>query len=305
MTCLARGQSGATAAGCALVKADRDSDLGLASVAARRWDSVIDVGRQPAHVRRAVRDLGPVAGSYLFVSTVRVYAETTRARIDESAPTLDPSRDDIVSPQEYGEGKVACENYVTAGVGDRSMIVRAGLLGGPGDVSGRSGYWPWRFATANGSGVLVPAAPDQPLQMLDVRDLAAWLVTLCEYPSVGTFNATGADTTLGDTLLHARAVSGSQARPVPIPGAMLIEQGVRPWLGPRSLPLWSGDAVLPLVDSTKAAAAGLTRRPVDQTLSAALEYERHGRTGAWPRGSGLSDADEADLLGEVLRTAQA
>ncbi len=177
VTCAARGNSGNAPAGSRFLQTDRDSGNGLAAAAARSWDAVIDVSRQPGQVRRAVRDLAPSAAFYVFVSTGNVYASQQAPDQDEDAALLPPLEADVMeSMEDYGPAKVACEAAVTAGFGpERRAIVRSGLIGGPGDVSGRSGYWPLRFAHPGGDGVLVPDSGERPTQLIDVRDLARWL----------------------------------------------------------------------------------------------------------------------------------
>ena len=165
--------------GAVLLRTDRDGEDALAPVAAEHWDAVIDVARQPIHVRRAVRDLEPMVERYLFVSSGNVYASQEEIGQNEDALRLDPLDTDVMaSMEDYGAAKVACENAVLAGFGNsRTVIARAGLIGGPGDLSGRSGYWPWRFAhpSGNNGAVLVPDVPELPTAVIDVRDLAAWL----------------------------------------------------------------------------------------------------------------------------------
>ncbi|HEX2706048.1 MAG TPA: NAD-dependent epimerase/dehydratase family protein, partial [Candidatus Lustribacter sp.] len=180
VTCVARGSVRLPPEGAELVRADRDRDGALAPVAGRPWDSVIDVARHPGQVRRAVAGLVATTAHYVFVSTGNVYADHRRPGLDESAPTLPPLAGEVMSDMsEYGAAKVACEDHVVAGFGPgHSLIARSGLIGGPDDWSGRSGYWPWRFAhPSNPEGrVLVPDTPDLSTQVIDVRDLAQWLV---------------------------------------------------------------------------------------------------------------------------------
>ena len=167
--CLARGVD--VPDGTVLVHADRDRDDALASVAAEHWDAVIDVARQPGHVRRAVRDREPMVERYVFVSSGNVYASQKEIGQNEDALRLDPLNADVMaSMEDYGAAKVACENAVLAGFGSsRTVIARAGLIGGPGDLSGRSGYWPWRFAHPSGGdgAVLVPDAPELPTAIIE------------------------------------------------------------------------------------------------------------------------------------------
>lgn len=150
VTCLARGTSGAPPDGATLVRGDRDADDAYAQVRNAAWDAVVDVSRQPGQVRRAAQTLGRTCGTYVFVSTVSVYADHSRPGEDESAallPALDA--DVMVDMGAYGSAKVACERHVLEAVGaDRALIARPGLIGGPGDTSDRTGYWPWRFARA-------------------------------------------------------------------------------------------------------------------------------------------------------------
>ena len=303
VTCAARGVSGAPAAGASFVATDRDQEYGLAEVAARRWDAVVDVARQPRHVARAVRDLAPVTGHYVFVSTVNVYAGWPGGSDDESSTRVAPLRGDWTGPGAYAAAKVACEDLVTAAFAPpRVTLVRPALIGGPGDVSGRSGYWPWRFAHPTGPRVLVPDVPAQPCQILDVRDLADWLVAICERRLAGAFNAAGVQTTVQKTLGLSRRVAGGGAAPLSASSSWLLDHGVIPWLGPRSLPLWLGDDLQPAITSCgPAVAAGLRRRPLRVTLADALTYEL-GRVDPPPHGAGLTDAEERELIAALLGT---
>src|SRR6478735_5039894 len=188
VTCLARG-SDEPPPGATFVTADRDLDDGLDAVAQQTWDAVVDVTRHPGHARRAVRDLA--ARHRVLVSTGNVYAQFDAVEQPEDSPLRDPLDGDLMTDMEvYGEAKVSCENAVREGDGT-STIVRSGLIGGPGDWSGRTGYWPWRFAHPVGDRVVVPDELDFPCAVVDVRDLAAWLVTVAERRLDGTFNATG------------------------------------------------------------------------------------------------------------------
>jgi len=305
VTCLARGESGQVPAGIRFVRGDRSRPDAYAQVSAEDWDVVVDVSRQPGQVADAVRALGERAGSYTFVSSGNVYADAATPGQDERGQLLDPLPGDVMeSMDSYGEAKVACEDRVLAGFGaDRSLIVRAGLIGGPGDVSDRSGYWPFRFSEpAGGDGsVLVPDTPGLPAQLIDVRDLAEWIVDAGEDGTAGVFNATGETVTLAEHLAVARAVAGHTGPVVGAGAQWLLDHEVEPWSGPRSLPLW-----LPLPDyagfnardSSAARAAGLVTRPLAQTLADTLRWERR-RVPTGPRRAGLAAADEAALLAEL------
>lgn len=297
VTCAARGTTALPPDGAYFAMIDRDLPDSLDGLAAERWDAVVDVSRQPGQLRRAVRALEPVTGSYVFVSTASVYPDWTLDVIDESTPTLGPLEGDEASMEQYGMGKIACENAVLDAFGpERSAILRAGLIGGPGDRSGRSGYWPWRFAHPSGPEVLVPDVADQVSQLIDVRDLAAWMVTVCEDRVAGTYVVDGPATTLGHALAAAMAAAATSVPTLPVAEEWLLAQGVTPWMGPRSLPLWLGDPNdRARFDTTAATRAGLTCRPLVETFEGALHYEAN-RAGPHPQGAGLSDDQERALL---------
>lgn len=297
VTCAARGTTSLAPQGCRFVRIDRDLPTSLDDLAAEQWDAVVDVSRQPGQVRRAVRALEPVTASYVFVSTASVYPDWTLDVIDETTSTVMALESDEASVEQYGEGKVACENAVLDAFGpSRAAILRAGLIGGPGDRSGRSGYWPWRFAHPSGPDVLVPDADDQISQLIDVRDLAAWMVTVCENRVSGVYVVDGPATTLGEALTAAMSAAITSVQTVPVAEEWLLAHDVSPWMGSRSLPLWLGDRnERARFDTSAATRAGLTCRPLVATFLGALDDEEE-RPGPRPRGAGLSDGDERDLL---------
>lgn len=292
VTCLARGSAPAPE-GARFLVGDRDDDAGLAPVAGTTWDVVVDVSRHPGQVRRAVRDL--TTGHWVFVSTASVYADASRVEQTEDAPVLEPLDGDVMTSLEvYGEAKVACEQAVRAATAP-AAIVRPGLIGGPGDWSARSGYWPWRFAHPTGDDVIVPDDPDLPCALIDVRDLADWLVAVAERRVSGTFNATGPTLSLAEALAVAAEVGGTGARPRPVAPERLRELGVASWMGPMSLPLWIDDPEargLATLTTARARGAGLHTRPLAETFRDALTYEEH-RTE--PRRAGLTDDEERRL----------
>jgi nucleoside-diphosphate-sugar epimerase len=305
VACLARGSAGAVPQGARFVRADRDRDDAYDGVVARRWDAVIDVARQPGHVRRSVSNLKRVCARYLFVSTGNVYADHGTPDQAEDAPLLPAlEADSMSSSAEYGEAKVACEHAVLGGFGDdRSLIARAGLIAGPGDESGRSGYWPWRFASpADSAGaVLVPDDARQQSQLIDVRDLATWLVDCAENGVAGVFNAVANRMSLSDHLGIARSVTGHAGQVVPASTDWLSGHGVTSWAGPRSLPLWIDDPGwfgFASRDTSRAEAAGLAARPLEHTLADVLEWEL-SRPQPGPHGAGLTDAEERALLAQA------
>ncbi len=307
VTCLARGAAGSPPGGAHFVLADRDEPGAYDAVSAERWDVVLDVSRQPGHVRRAVAALEPSSGTFVLISSGNVYADHRTVGGDESTPLLQALESDVMADMStYGEAKVACEQAVMAGFGPgRSLIARAGLIGGPGDPFDRGGYWPLRFArpaTSDGR-VLVPDAPHQPTQLIDVRDVARWIVEAGTGEVRGAFNATGPTVPLREHLEAARAVADHTGRLVAAPEDWLAAQGVEPWMGPRSLPLWLPDpdyGGFSARDSGRARAAGLRTRPLEQTLADTLAWELT-RDLAAPRRAGLSDDEELDLLALLER----
>jgi nucleoside-diphosphate-sugar epimerase len=315
VVCAARGESGAVPPGARLVPVDRDTPDGLAALAGQRFDAaaggrvfdaVVDVASMSVSwVRAALRAVGAGARHWTFVSTGSVYADHSRPGTTELLPPLEDDPAAGRDPERYGGVKVASEDAVRAEVGDRAFVVRAGLITGPGDRSDRFGYWPARFA--RGGRVLVPDAPDQAAQHVDVRDLAEWIVTAGEQRLTGTFDAVGPITPLPDLLAEVRAAvadqvtdqwAASDVTVVPVGSAELVAAGVAPWSGPRSLPLWLPDgehAAMMARDPGPARAAGLVTRPVADTAVAALAHERALGLDR-PRRAGLTPAEEADLL---------
>jgi len=310
VTCLARGNSGEVPAEVRLVRADRDRSDAYDAVTAERWDAVLDVSRQPGHVRRAVVAFASAAQRYLFVSSVSVYASQRELGQDEDASLLPPRESDVMeSMEQYGQAKVACEQAVTGAFGvRRSLVARVGLIGGPGDWSGRSGYWPWRFArpSSHYGAVLVPDAPEVPAAVIDVRDLATWLVGCAEAGTVGVFNAGGTPLPLPNHLEQARAVAGHTGPLVSAPGDWLLQHGVQNWSGPTSLPLWLADPDrygMNARNTTRARTAGLVTRPLEQTLTDTLAWEL-ARPKPGPHGAGLTDEEERDLLDALASTVR-
>lgn len=306
VTCLARGTSGIAPRGAKLIKADRSLPDAYDEILDQRWDSVIDVSRQPGQVRGAVSALARSCNTFVFISSASVYADREQPGQDESAALLPPLQAEVMENMEsYGQAKVACEQHVLDAFGeDRSLIVRAGLIGGPGDESDRTGYWPLRFARAAGSGrrVLIPDVPSLSTQVLDVRDLAGWIVDRACTGDTGILNATGETMCFEEHIDTARRVGAHQGPVVSVGSEWLLKQGVTPWMGPKSLPLW-----LPMAeyagfgarDSSAAAKAGLSRRSLESTLRDTLAWELSRIPSPAVRGAGLSDADEESLL-EVL-----
>ncbi|MGJ7907049.1 NAD-dependent epimerase/dehydratase family protein [Actinopolyspora sp. H202] len=303
VSCAARGTSGAVPPGATLLPVDRDAPGEIERLAGSGFDAVIDVATHDlGWVRNALRALAETAGHWTFVSTINVYADTATRYQTIDAPLLEPvtepqrSAGARLTPEIYGGVKVASERAVREVVGDRALVVRPGLITGPGDNMDRFGYWPARFA--RGGRVVVPGAPEQPIQHLDVRDLAEWVVTAGELGITGTHDAVGPIRTLGSVLDEIAELAGTaDVQQVPVTPEKLLEAGIVHWEGPRSLPLWAPSSHYGVVthDPAPAAADGLLTRPLAETVRAALAEER-ARGLHRPRKSGLTPAVEAELL---------
>jgi 2'-hydroxyisoflavone reductase len=269
------------------VEGDLTGDL--AALRGREWDAVVDLDptQLPRHTRARAEALD--AGHYVFVSTISVYSDPS-APLDESAPVLEPPdpEPEEFDPEQYGGLKVGSERVVQEVFGDRAAIVRPGLIAGPHDPSDRFTYWPRRLAEPGP--VLAPGSPDRPVQLIDARDLGAFLVLAAERRLAGIYNGTGPaePLTLGETLARI----APEADLVWVGDQTLLDAGVGPWM---ELPLWlPGDeyAGLMRADVSRAIAAGLTFRPLEETARDTLAWSRE----AGEQRPTLSREKEAELL---------
>jgi nucleoside-diphosphate-sugar epimerase len=297
VTVACRGESGSVPEGATHAAWDRTGPV-PDSLAVTAFDAVVDVARHPSWVRSAVAAF-PDA-HWVFVSTISVYTDdsTPHGTVD-SLPTHEPihTDEDLTSgPHVYGAMKVGCEHAVTEAV-DSWVVVRPGLIVGPGDRSGRFSYWPNRVA--DGGEVLVPGSPDECVQVIDVRDLASWLVGCAERRTTGVFHGTGRATSRVDFLEQIAAGVGldeSDRRWTWVDQDFLAEHDVEPWDGPRSLPVWLPQpeyAWLMSVDVEASYAAGLETRPLADTARDTLAWLRD-EPGAPV--SGIDRAAEREVL---------
>lgn len=243
---------------------DRASDL--SALRGRDWDAVVDVAAyHPSVVQSSLEVVA--APRYLFVSSVSVYADQSVPPV-EGAAVYQLEGPDDTSPGSYGARKAACEDLVRKSLGAGATIVRPGLIVGPYDPTDRFNYWLRRLAA--GGTVLAPGGPNDPVQFIDVRDLAQFIVRLIGQGLSGTYNATGPTMTFGSFLAVCQRALRSDAQLVWVPTADLLAAGVSPWMG---VPLWIGDAGWKganRVNIDRALEAGLTTRGLQDTIEAVM-----------------------------------
>jgi len=265
---------------------DRDGDLDKLS--GRTWDACIDTsGYLPRVVHASAERLHGAVAHYTFISTISVYADDVTPHQDESAPlvTLDDESTEEINGDTYGGLKVLCEQVVQTVYPTQALIVRPGLIVGPHDPTDRFSYWPVRIQ--RGGTVLAPAAPDQPVQVIDARDLAIWILKGVEEQMTGIFNATGLSVPFGHVLEVCQQAANSVAHIEWVDPAFLLDQGVQPW---SELPLWLGadGTGIMQTDINRAVEAGLTFRPLVETVADTLGWaatrspDREWRAGLTP-----------------------
>jgi 2'-hydroxyisoflavone reductase len=272
-----------------------DRDGGLTPLQGRSFDGVIDTsGYVPRVVRQSAELLADIAGFYAFISTISVHPDGTAAGYEESAPTLeldDPESENVAA--DYGALKAACERVVEAAFPGRCLNVRAGLIVGPHDPTGRFTYWVTRVVL--GGTVLAPAPASAPVQFIDARDLASWTVEMVSRSKAGVFNATGpaAPLSFGRLLEECARATGSRAVVTWVDPDFLLARGVEPWSG---LPLWlPGEAGMLQAGIGKALGAGLRFRPLEQTVRDTWKWAEGLPDAAGE--AGMARGREAELLG--------
>ena len=262
---------------------DRDGDL--EALKGREWDAVIDPsGYVPWTVRVSAELLANAAGHYTFISSVSVYDELEEPGIDEdhSVGMLSPERVEELEgmgaaeaiKEHYGELKFLCEKEVERAFPERSLIVRPGLIVGRYDFTDRFSYWVNRIA--EGGEVLAPGRRDKPVQFIDVRDLAEWILRMVESKANGTFNATGPENelTMQEFLIECKDTVGNNTELVWIDEKFLVGHEVNGW---SDMPLWIPDSMnssgFLAVDIRKALDAGLQFRSLEETIRDTQAWE--------------------------------
>jgi 2'-hydroxyisoflavone reductase len=287
------------------LRGDRDGDL--SSLRGRSWDAALDTcGFVPRVVRDSAQLLGSAVGHYTFVSSISAYGDFSRRRLTEEtlvSELPDPASEDI--ERYYDQLKAACEREVAAAFDERLLIVRPGLIVGPDDPTERFTYWVRRLA--DGGPVLAPWASEQPVQLIDVRDLSEWIIRMIERGAGGAYNATGPARPLTFTRMLERMKSavGPKASLRWIEEDRLAKADVQPW---EDLPLWLDVSRHPDfagfldVDVSRALASGLSFRSLETTAIDTLAWARAhpARDITWfgnnARGPGLEPAREQQLL---------
>ncbi len=298
VTTLTRGISGPSASGALALHGDRADPAALrAALGDASWDAVIDTwSGAPAVVRDSATLLRDRAGHYGYVSSRSVYTWPIAAGADESAPVVDGDPAGTGN-QDYAAAKRGGELAAAGAFGHRALLARAGLILGPYEIVGRMPWWLGRIE--RGGDVLAPGPPDRPLQYIDCRDLAAWMLSAADRGIGGAFNAVSqpGHATMASLLGAAVSVTGSGARLVWTDPEVIEAAAIEAW---TELPIWvppAGEAA-GLHDGNVAAAyaAGLTCRPVADTVAATWQWiQAEGYPAARP-GTGLDPARERQVL---------
>ena len=274
----------------ARIHGDRNGDL--SALAAGSWDAAVDTsGYFPRIVRASAEALAGSAAHYTFVSSISVYADLSQPPTESSAVgTLADETVEDFGPEfvNYGPLKALCERAAADVFGERTLVVRPGFIVGPHDLTDRFVYWPRRVA--RGGTMIAPGPPDRPMQFVDARDLAGWMLDLVEQRAAGTYNATSPGVSMGDFL----AACPGEVDIAWLQDDFLAEHGV----GEGDFPLWSPDpgfAAVHEADVAKAIRDGLTFRPIAETIRDTLAWDAT-RDDAPP--VGLAPEREAELLAE-------
>ncbi|HEY6189287.1 MAG TPA: NAD-dependent epimerase/dehydratase family protein [Pyrinomonadaceae bacterium] len=281
----------------------------LDALKGKKWDVVIDVPTTlPVWVRDAAQVLKGNVDRYVFISTISVYSDTSKPGMDETGPLhkyegADPMKETQETLRAsnyglYGPLKALSEQEAEKWFPGKALIIRPGLIVGPGDPSDRFTYWPVRID--RGGEILAPGNPTDPVQFIDARDLAEWVIRMVEQEATGVYNATGpaSPLTMAEMLYGIKAVTTSDARFTWIDADFLEAQKVRPW---GDMPVWipprGGEVGFARINIQRALAKGLTFRPLADTARDTLVWykslpaERRAKMGA-----GLTAQRETEVL---------
>ena len=278
---------------CENILGDRERDLERLQ---GEWDAVIDTcGYVPRVVGLSAAHLEPRVRRYAFISSISAYTSLEGLPDENAALGQLEEQTEEITGGSYGPLKALCEQAVTRTFGARGLLIRPGLVVGPFDPTDRFSYWVDRVA--RGGAVIAPQA--QQTCFIDARDLAGFVIHALERDLSGAFNADGRSQSLSDVLEVMRSVSDSDAAFTWVTGEFLLEQGIKPWAGADSLPLWTAGDPLG-TNIGKALSVGLTHRSLEDTVRETLEWLRSREAGhSWR--SGITAAREAALL-EVWRS---
>ena len=277
---------------------DRGQDV--EKLSGREWDAVIDVaGYLPRVVRLSAQGLHGRVGRYVYISSISAYAGFSKIGTNESDPVgkLKDESVEEITDETYGPLKALCEKTVQDLYGDRALIVRPGLIVGPHDPTDRFTYWPMRVK--RDGDMLTPEKPEAPIQVIDVRDLSAFIIKLMEENASGIYNATGPDYQLsvGALLDACQRVIGSSAAFHWASVEFLKEHKVEPW---SDMPVWIPESEPDMegfsrVDVSKAINAGLNFRPLEDTIRDTIAWaETRPQDYVWR--AGLNPEKETMLL---------
>ena len=252
------------------IKGDRDN--GLDGLKGRKWDAVIDnSGYVPRHVQDSARLLAPNCDRYLYISTVAVYADLSKA-INEDSPLakIDDESIEEVTWQTYGPLKALCEKRAAAEIdADELTILRPTYICGPGDHTDRFSYWPIR--TRKGGEMLWPGTPQDTIQIVDVRDLARFTMDCLDRDISGTYNMVNppGEYSMGDLLEDCQAISATNVDATWVPEDFLVANGLNPG---AQIPIWGGGARAMDVSTERAMAKGMHHRPPRETARDILTW---------------------------------
>lgn len=274
---------------------DRDPNKGegLHALKEGAWDVCIDnSGYYPRMVKASAELVAPRVRQYIYVSSISAYKDNDKPGLDETAPVAtleDPAVETMGDQfQNYGGLKALCEQVSEAAMPGRATIVRPGYIVGPGDPTDRFTYWPVRVQ--KGGEVLAPGTPDDPIQIIDVRDLAAWMIHLAEKNITGVFNACGPakKLSMGETLDACKKACGEGSEGSKATLTWVSAEFIEKYPDTIPLPIWAAptgeSAGFHAWSNAKAIAAGLTFRPVVEICKDLLQWwpkevERRTRVG--------------------------